>query len=277
MKTWQLHNRLCEPYEEAGFSDTSNNEDFSFEDDPIVDDTNNDDSQQQNHQAIDYEALARANASAFQPLLNQLSPQKQQAQSVSPEDFARLTGKYVPDQAFAKALFDPAASDEARAQALSDYTNKIYAHFYKTMGMALKEQVEPLSQKLTGFEQEQVARAHAKQEKEFIGGLLKARPDLEPYKKLVPLAVNQLKNAGYSPPGKTEAEQVRNARIQVLSLVQSQLRLTNPEFSFGSKPSVVEARSGMPRMASMAGGGTNGSSRAAGAKQAPAWQSVLGK
>ena len=281
MNTWYLRHTLREAFDDDGYGSSSNNssDSFEFEDDPI---SNNDQSHgdadpKPSPAAFDYEALARANAAAFAPIADRITPRQPQPQP-SAEDFARLTQKYVPDEAFAKALFDPAATDAQRAQALADYTNKLYTHFYKTTGLALNEQLNPLSEKLTRFEQQEIQRVHAKQEKEFIGGLLKARPDLKPYEKLVPLAVSQLKQAGYQPPGNTEAEQVRNARQQVMLLIQSQLRLTNPEFSFGSRADVGQTRQGMPRMAAMAGGGSNGGSRGgAGGGKAPAWQSVLGK
>lgn len=212
---------------------------------------------------IDYNRMAEAFAKAIpQPAQAQTPQQKE----LTPEEFDKLTKKFVPDETVAKAFFGEQVTP-AQIEALKALTNGIYQHFYASTGLLLKNELGTLEQRLSPFE----AHLAEQRTKAFTDELVSRAPALKQHKNLITGAIQSLKASNWQPQGLTEADQKLEAMRTVAKMVENHVKQFNPQFSV----STSGGRGRMPQQASMSGGGSGGGSYG-GSTPKKAWQTVFG-
>lgn len=213
--------------------------------------------------AIDYNRMAEAFAKAIPQPAQAPAPQQK---DLTPEEFDKLTKKFVPDETVAKAFFGEQATP-AQIEALKAFTNGIYQHFYASTGMLLKNELGTLEQRLTPFE----AHLAEQRTKAFTDELVSRAPALKKHKNLVAGAIQTLKASNWQPQGLTESDQKLEAMRTVAKMVESHVKQFDPQFSV----SASGGRGRMPQQAAMSGGGSGGGSYGGSAPK-KAWQTVFG-
>lgn len=220
--------------------------------------------------AIDYAALAAANAAALGPVLQQLQPRQQQQQEpqLTEEEFRQLTKYYRPDVDLVNRLFDQAATPEQRLAALQAHTEGIINHVLATAGLGIKSMRDEFSKSLEPLQQStQQARIEA-----FERDLFTRYPSLQQHRQFIPQAVQAVRAAGLQITSPEQALEV-TAKMAAALIKQALPPGTRPP---GLGAPASSGRS-MPRMATMTTGGAAGTPSGGGTRtKKPAWAGVLG-